>query len=56
MCTWRARVFGVGSVGTRWVFLIEGRDNKDPLFLQAKEAHASVLGRFVGNSEHANHG
>ena len=28
----------------------------DPLFLQAKEAQASVLERFVGSSEHANHG
>ena len=33
-----------------------GRDEDDPLFLQAKEAQASVLERFVGASEHANHG
>ena len=33
-----------------------GRDDDDPLFLQAKEAQASVLERFVGESEHTNHG
>ena len=33
-----------------------GRDNGDPLFLQAKEAEASVLEPFVGKSEFANHG
>jgi hypothetical protein len=33
-----------------------GRDNDDPLFLQAKEARASVLEPFLGKSEFANHG
>ena len=43
------KVVGVGSVGTRcWIFLLVGRDHKDPLFLQAKEAQASVLERFGG--------
>ena len=38
------KVVGVGSVGTRaTVFLLVGRDGKDPLVLQAKEAPASVL-------------
>ena len=33
------KVVGVGSVGTRaWILLLLGRDGKDPLFLQAKEA------------------
>jgi hypothetical protein len=51
------KVVGVGSVGTRcWIFLMEGRDHKDPLFLQAKEAQASVLERFLGPSEYRNHG
>jgi len=50
-------VVGVGSVGTRcWIFLMEGRDQHDPLFLQAKEAQASVLERFVGASEYSHHG
>ena len=36
--------------------LLLGRDNDDPLFLQFKEAEASVLEPFVGKSEFANHG
>jgi uncharacterized protein (DUF2252 family) len=38
------KVVGVGSVGTRaWIVLLLGRDDADPLFLQLKEAEASVL-------------
>jgi hypothetical protein len=38
------KVVGVGSVGTRaFVVLLQGRDQDDPLFLQVKEATASVL-------------
>ena len=51
------KVVGVGSVGTRaWIHLFLGRDSDDPLFLQSKEAQASVLERFVGRSALANHG
>jgi uncharacterized protein (DUF2252 family) len=51
------KVVGVGSVGTRaWIVLMLGRDGDDPLFLQAKEAQASVLEAFLGKSEFANHG
>ena len=51
------KVVGVGSVGTRaWVLLFFGRDAQDPLFLQAKQAQASVLERFVGKSRYANSG
>jgi uncharacterized protein (DUF2252 family) len=51
------KVVGVGSVGTRaWVVLMMGRDGQDPLFLQAKEAEASVLEPYVGESEFGNHG
>jgi uncharacterized protein (DUF2252 family) len=51
------KVVGVGSVGTRcWIFLMVGRDNSDPLFLQAKEAQASVLERFAGQSAYSHHG
>ena len=51
------KVVGVGSVGTRaWILLLLGRDDQDPLFLQAKEAQESVLERFVGKSRYANHG
>jgi hypothetical protein len=51
------KVVGVGSVGTRaWIVLLVGRDNDDPLFLQAKEAEASVLEPYLGKSSYANHG
>jgi uncharacterized protein (DUF2252 family) len=45
------KVVGVGSVGTRaWIMLLLGRDADDPLFLQLKEAQASVLEPFLGAS------
>jgi uncharacterized protein (DUF2252 family) len=51
------KVVGVGSVGTRaWVVLLIGADESDPLFLQAKEAEASVLEPYVGASRYRNHG
>jgi hypothetical protein len=51
------KVVGVGSVGTRaWIVLLLGRDDMDPLFLQAKEAQASVLEEFVGRSDRRSHG
>jgi len=51
------KVVGVGSVGTRaWIALMLGRDDQDPLFLQMKEAEASVLEEFLGPSEFDNHG
>ena len=51
------KVVGVGSVGTRcFVFVLEGRDENDPLILQAKEATASVMEPYVVASAHANHG
>ena len=51
------KVVGVGSVGTRaYIALMLGRDGQDPLFLQMKEAEASVLEEFLGPSEFSNHG
>jgi len=51
------KVVGVGSVGTRcYIVLMVGRDDRDPLFLQVKEAQASVHERFLGRSEFAHHG
>src|SRR4030095_5846838 len=51
------KVVGVGSVGTRaWIVLMLGRDDTDPLFLQAKEAQASVLEEFVGHTDRRSHG
>ena len=51
------KVVGVGSVGTRcYILLMLGRDDQDLLFLQVKEAQASVLERYVGASAYPNHG
>ncbi|MEU3465920.1 DUF2252 domain-containing protein [Streptomyces sp. NPDC006733] len=51
------KVVGVGSVGTRcWIMLLLGRDGQDPLFLQAKEAGASVLAPYAGASQLATQG
>ena len=50
------KVVGVGSVGTMCgVGLFMASDN-DPLFLQVKEAKASVLEPYAGKSLHPNHG
>lgn len=51
------KVVGVGSVGTRcFVVVLQGRDEHDPLILQAKEATASVLEPYLPADGHANHG
>jgi uncharacterized protein (DUF2252 family) len=51
------KVVGVGSVGTRaWILLLLGRDDEDPLFLQCKEAQASVLAPHLGASRFPNQG
>jgi uncharacterized protein (DUF2252 family) len=51
------KVVGVGSVGTRcYIMLLLGRDHRDPLFLQVKEAQPSVLERFLGPSAYRHHG
>jgi uncharacterized protein (DUF2252 family) len=50
------KVVGVGSVGTAcWVLLFMAGEN-DPLFLQVKEARASVLEPYAGRSAFPNHG
>jgi uncharacterized protein (DUF2252 family) len=51
------KVVGVGSVGTRcWIVLLLGRDDDDPLLLQAKEAGASVLAEYLGDDGHTSEG
>ncbi|MFD3922176.1 DUF2252 domain-containing protein [Streptomyces sp. NPDC058595] len=51
------KVVGVGSVGTRcWILLLLGKDDTDPLILQAKEADRSVLAEHAGRSEYRNQG
>jgi uncharacterized protein (DUF2252 family) len=47
------KVVGVGSVGTRaYIALLQGRDQQDPLFLQVKEARASVLEDHLDESRY----
>lgn len=51
------KVVGVGSVGTRcWILLLLGRDDDDPLLLQAKEAQESVLSAHTGGDPYDNQG
>ena len=51
------KVVGVGSVGTRaFIVLLQGRDESDPLFLQIKEATASVLEDHLPESRFRNPG
>jgi uncharacterized protein (DUF2252 family) len=51
------KVVGVGSVGTRaFIVLLQGRDQHDPLFLQVKEATASVLEDHLPKSRYTQHG
>ncbi|MGW0861919.1 DUF2252 domain-containing protein [Streptomyces sp. NPDC002611] len=51
------KVVGVGSVGTRcWIVLLLGRDDDDPLLLQAKEAQHSVLAAQTGGDSYDNQG
>jgi uncharacterized protein (DUF2252 family) len=50
------KVVGVGSVGTFCAVILLMAGDKDPLFLQVKEARASVLEAYAGKSVFANHG
>jgi uncharacterized protein (DUF2252 family) len=54
---WPARWSVVGSVGSRaYIVLLQGRDHHDPLFLQVKEATASVLEDHLPASRYRHHG
>ncbi|MFI5225052.1 MAG: DUF2252 domain-containing protein [Candidatus Limnocylindrales bacterium] len=51
------KVVGVGSVGLgAYACLLDGGGGEDPLFLQVKQAEASVYERFLGPSEYSDHG
>ncbi len=50
------KVVGVGSVGTFCAVMLLTASDKDPLFLQVKEARPSVLEAYAGKSAYANHG
>ncbi|MFI3198607.1 MAG: DUF2252 domain-containing protein [Methylococcaceae bacterium] len=50
------KVVGVGSVGTRCAIMLMMGGADDVLFLQVKEARASVLEPYAGQSTYTNHG
>jgi uncharacterized protein (DUF2252 family) len=56
LCDMALKVVGVGSVGTRCLIALCMAADNDPLFLQIKQANASVLEPYAGKSLHENHG
>jgi uncharacterized protein (DUF2252 family) len=50
------KVVGIGSVGTLCMVLLMMSDAGHPLFLQVKEANASVLEAYAGNCTYPHHG
>jgi uncharacterized protein (DUF2252 family) len=50
------KVVGVGSVGTMCMVALFMASESDPLFLQVKQANASVLEPYAGKSAYSNHG
>jgi uncharacterized protein (DUF2252 family) len=55
-CDLAVKVVGVGSVGTICGIALFLAADDDPIFLQIKEAKASVLEPYAGKSVHENHG
>jgi uncharacterized protein (DUF2252 family) len=49
------KVVGVGSVGTRCAIALGLAEDDEPLFLQFKEARASVLEPYAGKSKYGNY-
>ena len=56
LCDMAVKVVGVGSVGTACLIALFMAADDDPLFLQIKQAKASVLEPYAGKSLHGNHG
>jgi uncharacterized protein (DUF2252 family) len=56
LCDMALKVVGVGSVGTVCLIALYMAADHDPLFLQIKQANASVLEPYAGKSLHGNHG
>ena len=50
------KVVGVGSVGTYCAIMLFMAAEDDPMFLQVKQASASVLEPYAGKSVYSNHG
>jgi uncharacterized protein (DUF2252 family) len=55
-CDLAIKVVGVGSVGTLCLIALYMSREDDPIFLQVKEANASVLEPYAGASKHPSHG
>ena len=55
-CDLAIKVVGVGSVGTLCAIALFMSREDDPIFLQIKEANASILERYAGASKYSNHG
>ena len=55
-CDLALKVVGVGSVGTMCCVALFMAGERDPLFLQVKEARQSVLEPYAGKSAYANQG
>jgi uncharacterized protein (DUF2252 family) len=56
ICDLAFKAVGVGSIGTVCAIALFMAADDDPLFLQVKEAKASVLEPYVGKSLHKNNG
>jgi uncharacterized protein (DUF2252 family) len=56
LCDIAVKVVGIGSVGTMCAMGLWIAAEDDPLFLQVKEARASVLEPYAGKSIYENHG
>jgi uncharacterized protein (DUF2252 family) len=56
LCDVAVKVVGIGSVGTMCCVGLWIAAEDDPLFLQVKEARASVLEPYAGKSIYENHG
>jgi uncharacterized protein (DUF2252 family) len=56
LCDLAVKVVGVGSVGTMCLVALFMAADGDPLFLQVKQANASVLEPYAGKSAYPNHG
>ena len=56
LCDMAVKVVGVGSVGTVCLIALFMAADDDPLFLQIKQAKASVLEPYAGKSLYGNHG
>jgi uncharacterized protein (DUF2252 family) len=55
-CDLAIKVVGIGSVGTACGVALLMASDDDPIFLQVKQAKASIMEPYAGASQHGNHG